>query len=168
MNPTELIRKAGKSGFYRWLLNKMLWRMIPFNKPHGLKVRRINPGDVEIELPYIRANLNHIKGLHACSIATLAEYATGMALTTKLDSKKFRIIMQKIEMDYLFQGKSNAHASYKVSDEWLQENVYFKTNDGLPAVILCEVHIFDIMQNKLALGKIHWQIKPWKSVKTNL
>jgi len=142
--------------------------MIPFNKPHGLRVINIQPGDVEIELPYTRSNLNHIKGLHACSIATLAEYATGLALITKLDSKKYRIIMQKIEMEYMFQGKSTARGSYKVNDDWLRKNVYLKTNDGIPALILCQVHIFDTKQNQLAVGKIHWQIKPWESVKTNL
>jgi hypothetical protein len=167
MNPSKLILKAGSSSFYKWLLNRGLWNMIPFNKPHKLRVTNIQPGNVEIKLPYIRRNLNHIKGLHACSMATLAEYATGMALITKLDSKIFRIIMQKIEMEYFYQGKTDATASFEVTDEWLNTNVLKIIKTGSPAVINCEIHIHDIQKNKLATGNIFWQIKSWADVKTS-
>lgn len=166
MNPSKLILKAGSSNFYKWLLNMVLWNMIPFNKPHKLLVTKIHPGNIEIKLPYIKRNFNHIRGLHACSMATQAEYATGMALITKLDSKEFRIIMQKIEMEYFYQGKSDAVARFAVTDDWLQSQVHDVLASGLPAIVQCEVDIYDKDENKLATGKIHWQIKSWSEVRT--
>lgn len=133
-----------------------------------LRVINIQPGNVEIRLPYIRKNLNHIKGLHACSMATLAEYATGLALITKLDSKKYRIIMQKIEMEYFYQGKTDATASFQATDEWIESNVLSITEAGSPALINCEINIHDAENNKLATGNIFWQIKSWKDVKTTI
>ncbi len=100
MNPTKYIEKASQSAFYLWLLNMGLQRAVPFNKPHRFRIQKIEKGKVEIKLPFIRKNQNHIKGLHACSMATLAEYSTGLTLLSCLDPKKYRLIMQKIEMEY--------------------------------------------------------------------
>lgn len=76
----SLIEKAKHSKLYLKILNVMLARSIPFNKPHGFTIKEIYDDGFKISLPYKRKNLNHIKGIHACALATLAEYTSGLTL----------------------------------------------------------------------------------------
>ena len=70
MNLNTITQKATNSKFYLWLLNQGLSYMIPFNKPHGFKIVKISEEKIRTKLPYKRKNLNHIKGIHACAMAT--------------------------------------------------------------------------------------------------
>ncbi len=166
--PAKIIEKAKKSPFYKGLLNLSLDRMIPFNKPHGFKVLEIGEYFLKTKIPYRRRNFNHIRGLHACALATLSEFTTGFLLVTKLDAKKYRIIMQKLEMNYHYQGKMDAYAEFSISEEWLKSKVYDALNGNESVVIICEVKIHDIKGNHLTTGLVHWQIKDWSKVKTKV
>jgi hypothetical protein len=140
--------------------------MIPFNQPHGFKIIEIGEYELKILLPYKRKNLNHIKGLHACALATVSEYTTGLLLISKLGFDRYRIIMQHLAMDYHYQGKMDATAHFTISEPWLQEHIYepLKTLESVTAI--CEIKIHDINGNHLTTGRVHWQIKEWKRVKT--
>lgn len=166
MNPIKLIQKSKDSSFYLWLLNTGLNRMIPFNQPHGFRILQIETGSIKVKLPFKRKNQNHIKGIHACAMATLAEYATGLTLISCLDPQAYRIIMQKIQMEYYYQGKKDAFATFSITDSWLKENVLDIVESGTPVIVPCIIDIHDIDNNKLATGNISWQIKAWKDVKT--
>jgi acyl-coenzyme A thioesterase PaaI-like protein len=166
MLSSHFIERAKHSKFYLWLLNLGLSRMIPFNKPHGFSILEIGDYHIKILLPYKRKNLNHIRGLHACALATISEYATGLLLISKLGFDTYRIIMRRLEMDYHYQGKMDAVAHFTISESWLQEHIYepLKLHDA--AMIICEIKIYDNQNNHLTTGKVHWQIKEWKRVKT--
>jgi len=94
LNPDVLFKKAQHSKFHKWVLNLALYRMIPFNKPHGFKVLQISDQEVRTFIPYKRKNFNHIRGLHATALATLSEFTTGLLLLNVLGSKNFRIILR--------------------------------------------------------------------------
>jgi acyl-coenzyme A thioesterase PaaI-like protein len=166
MNTTKLLLKARSSGFYRWLLNQALGRMIPFNRPHGFEVLKIEDFTLKILLPYRRKNLNHIRGLHACALATVSEFATGFLLISKLDPKKFRLIMQRLEMDYHYQGKMNAIAEFSISEQWLAQNIFTPLLTSESVVVNCQIKIHDQKGNHLSTGNVYWQIKDWTKVKT--
>jgi hypothetical protein len=168
MNLTSIINKAQDSQFYLWLLNQGLSRMIPFNKPHGFKITAIEPNRIQTKLPYKKRNFNHIKGIHACAMATLSEYTTGLMILYKLDVKKYRIIMQRLEMDYHFQAKMDAFAEFSINEEWVKNEVEKPLEKEDAIVIPCEIKLFDQKKNHLSTGKIYWQIKPWEKVKTKL
>ena len=168
MNLTSIIDKAQHSSFYLWLLNQGLSRMIPFNKPHGFKITVIKADRIETKLPYKRRNLNHIKGIHACAMATISEYTTGLMILYKLDVKKYRIIMQKLEMDYHFQAKMDAFAEFSIDEEWVKTEVEKPLQTEESVVIPCEIKLYDKNKNHLSTGKIYWQIKLWEKVKTKL
>jgi len=166
--PDKILEKAKKSSFYKALLNFSLDRMIPFNKPHGFKVVEIGDYHLKTHIPYRTRNFNHIRGLHACALATLSEFTTGFMLVTKLDAKKYRLIMQKLEMSYHYQGKMDAYAQFTISKEWLEEKI-FNALQGVDAiVVICEVKIHDVKGNHLSTGLVHWQIKDWGKVKTKV
>lgn len=165
-DPNTILNKAKTSSFYLWLLNFSLDRMIRFNKPHGFRVVEVGDYSLKTFIPYRRSNFNHIRGLHACALATISEFTTGFLLVSKLDAKKYRLIMPRLEMNYHYQGKMDAYASFSISEEWMQQNIYgpLKSNDSI--IVQCPVEIHDAKGNHLTTGLIHWQIKEWSKVKT--
>jgi acyl-coenzyme A thioesterase PaaI-like protein len=166
MDTTALLAKAQTSAFYRWLLNLALDRMIPFNKPHGFRVLEVGDHHLKVLLPHRKKNLNHIRGLHACALATVSEFTTGFMLVSKLDAKKFRLIMQRLEMEYHYQGKMDAVSSFSISPEWMEAEIYKPLQQQEAVVIPCEVKIHDVSGNHLTTGRVYWQIKAWSKVKT--
>jgi len=166
LNPAKIIEKARHSRWYRRLLNWSLDRMVPFNKPHGLRVVEIAPDAVTVLLPYKRRNLNHIRGLHACALATASEFTTGLLLISRLDARKYRLIMKRLEMDYHYQGKMDARATFHVSDDWFAREIYHPLEDNDAVIVTCEVHIHDVHGNHLTTGRVEWQIKKWTAVGT--
>jgi hypothetical protein len=168
MDLQKLLKQAETSSFYRWVLNRGLNYMIPFNKPHRFQVMEITNHRLKVRLPYRRSNFNHIRGIHACALATVSEFSTGLLLIKRLDPSKYRLIMQRLEMDYLYQGKIDATATFEISDEWLSREIFEPLNSKDSVVIPCEVKIHDIKGNHLTTGKVFWQIKDWKKVKTKV
>ena len=165
-DPQQVLLRAKHSSFYRGILNWSLGRLIPFNKPHDFKVVEIDDYRIKTMIPYKRKNFNHIRGLHACALATISEFTTGFLLINRLDAKKYRLIMQRLEMDYHYQGKMNAYAEFSISEEWLQSAVYEPLKNQDAVVVVCEVKIVDEKNNHLTTGKVYWQIKDWQKVKT--
>jgi acyl-coenzyme A thioesterase PaaI-like protein len=163
-----ILQKAKTSAFYLKVLNWALSRMIPFNKPHGFKIVELGDYKLTTLIPYRKSNFNHIRGLHACALATISEFTTGYLLVSRLDGKKYRLIMQRLEMDYHYQGKMDATATFEISESWLEQNIYtpLKTQDSV--VMSCEVKIHDVKGNHLTTGKVYWQIKDWAKVKTKV
>lgn len=167
-NPFTLVEKAKHSKFYLGVLNWSLDRMIPFNRPHGFKIVSLTDTSIKTKIPYKKKNFNHIRGLHACALATISEFTTGFLLITKLDGRKYRIIMQRIEIDYHYQGKMDAFASFEITPTWLNDHIYQPLQNKESTVVTCEVKIHDINSNQLTTGKVFWQIKDWQKVKTKV
>jgi acyl-coenzyme A thioesterase PaaI-like protein len=168
LNPEKVLKKARTSSFYRWILNWSLNRMVPFNRPHGFKIVEVDEFKLKTLLPYRKSNFNHIRGLHACSLATISEFTTGFLLISNLDMKKYRLIMQRIEMDYHYQGKMDATAEFVISKEWLERNFIEPLQTHESVVVPCEIKIHDRQGNHLTTGKVFWQIKEWSRVKTKV
>lgn len=168
MNYTRILERARESRFWRAVLNRMLSYMIPFNRPHGYAIEELGDDYLKARLPYKRSNFNHIKGLHACALATLAEFTTGFMLIRKLDARKYRLIMKKLEMTYHYQGKSDATARFEVSENWLNEKVLKPLQENEAVEVVCEVMLYDAKQNHLATGNVCWHVKPWKAVRTKV
>jgi acyl-coenzyme A thioesterase PaaI-like protein len=166
LDAAKILQKAKHSSFYLMLLNWSLNRMIPFNKPHGFKIVEIGDYRLKTLIPYRKSNFNHIRGLHACGLATISEFTTGFLLLSSLDMNKYRIIMQRMEMNYHYQGKMDATAEFTISQEWLEANVIKPLQTQETIVVPCEVKIHDSKGNHLTTGTIFWQFKDWAKVKT--
>ena len=143
-------------------------RIVPFNKPHGFKVVEFSEDHLTTLVPYKKANFNHIKGIHACALATLLEFTTGFLLLTRLDQKKYRLIMQHLSMEYHYQAKMDAYGMFKISEEWLEEKIYKPLESWDSVSVECEVKIHDKAKNHISTGKVIWQIKSWEKVKTKV
>lgn len=168
MEVAQLIRSARSSRVSRWLLNSVLSWMIPFNRPHGFKVVPLRSGGIRVDIPYWRINRNHIKGIHACALATAAEYCSGLALLEHLDAKKYRLIMKSLQMEYHYQAKADARAVFAPGISEVTSQVIDPLRSGEAVLYTAVVELHDVKENHLATGKITWQVKEWGSVKTRV
>ena len=168
MDPQKHIIAAQKSNFGLWKLNVFLGRLIPFNRPHGIKIVKIEEDKIQTIIPYKRRNFNHIKGVHACGMATAAEFASGFLLLKKLGFKKYRLIMESLEMKYVYQAKKDITATFSADDAWINQNVKEPVEKEGVTMIRCEIMLHDADGNHVATGYTNWQIKDWKKVKTKL
>lgn len=163
-----LLDKAKTSPFYLWLLNRLLWKMIPFNSPHRLEILKVTDDAITIRLPCRRVNMNHIKGLHACALATLCEYTCGLQLMNMLDASAYRILLQKLEMEYLFQAKQSVTAEFTLTKAEIGAHILepLKTADAV--VHSFELIVRDEAARLICKARVYWQVKPWSKVKTKI
>lgn len=161
----KLTRKAAHSGFYRHILNFVLWRTVPFNAPHAIQVHAISDNSITIRARNTRNNQNHIKGVHACLLATMCEYVSGFSLLLHLNPKDYRIILKNINMTYHYQAKTNVYAEFSLNKETVQTHVLAPLQNSEALFKEFTVEIYDEQKNHICTGLINWQIKAWKNVK---
>ncbi len=163
---SRLLENAKKSKFSLWKLNFLLDFVIPFNSRHGIIVAEVGEDFIRTKIPFEERNMNHIHGIHACAIATISEFATGLLMMTKLDPSKYRIIMKELKMEYHFQAKMALIAEARMDSESLKREILMplQSVEKITRTVVAEVH--DTKMNHVATGTIAWQIKRWESVKT--
>jgi acyl-coenzyme A thioesterase PaaI-like protein len=164
----KYLEKAKKSNFYKWYLGKLMNRGIPFNLPHKFRFEKISDDGIVTFAPYIRKNMNHLKGIHAMCIATVAEFSAGMSLLNKVSAAKYRLIMANISIDYKYQAKSGVYAKTEVSNEFLTENLVKPLEISEKTLIKVPTKITDTDGNHIADVYTEWQVKEWAKVKTKL
>ena len=163
MTLNSILDKAKNSSFYLFLLNLVLRRIIPYNAPHRFKVEKVNEESLEVSIPFIKKNKNHINGIHACALATLCEYISGLSLARALPPENYRLILQTIHVDYYYQGKTKLFARFGIDEQKLNEiKSALKENDAV--VKEYSVSIYDTSENHICTGVITWQIKEWSKV----
>ncbi|MFD1552640.1 DUF4442 domain-containing protein [Putridiphycobacter roseus] len=168
MNVSKYVNDAKKSDFGLRKLNFILGFTIPFNKPHGIKISELEDYAIKASIPYKRKNLNHIKGIHACALATTSEFASGFLLMTQLDFSKYRLIMEEIIMTYHYQAKKACIAKSELSADWFQNNILNPLENQNKISIINLVETYDTAGNHICTAKVKWQIKSWTKVKTKV
>lgn len=168
MHLPSLLAKARISGFTRWWLRHALDLTIPFNRPHGFRVVPLPEGGMSVRIPYRRVNRNHIKGLHACALATAAELCSGLSLVEHLDPQRYRLIMRSLRMDYHYQAKGPATARCVPVAEELRRTVIEPLVSGTSVDHTIVVEVHDATGRHLCTGTITWQVKAWEQVRTKV
>lgn len=163
----QLLEKAKISKKYRWFLNLMMSKAVPFNKPHGFKVSSIENDAITTFTPYHKKNFNHLKGIHACAIATAGELAAGLVLMAQFPPHKYRFIMSTIQIDYHYQAKKGIFAKATLSPD-MQAAILERLSDAPKTfqAVITEVH--DTDHAHIATVTTKWQIKDWQQVKTQV
>ncbi len=163
-----LMARAGKSAFWLYVLNLLLSRTIPFNNPHKFRIIEIDAEKISTFAPYRRSNFNHIKGIHACAIATAAEFSAGFLLLSSLDPTQYRLIMSKLDAEYFYQAKKDIIASAQLSEERLHKEVLLPLADSEATTIEMKTVVRDVAENTVAEVKTTWQVKRWNRVRTKV
>ena len=125
-------------------------------------------GGISVFIPYWSVNRNHIKGVHACAIATASEMCSGLSVLEKLDPKQYRLIMRSLHVTYHFQAKQAARAKCLPTNKEIVERVVrlLATQDAVDYTSTVEVH--DVSGNHLATATVTWQVKAWSKVRTKV
>lgn len=150
--------------FARGLLNLALPQVIPFNRPLSFKIRRLTQSRSEVEIPFKRANKNHLGGLHACAMATVGEYAAGILILRCVDPGQKRIVLKNLNVEYVKQGRTAALATV----EWPHGDALSpeKLHQSQEAH---EIKMTTLIRSKdgADLAHVHtlWQVKPWSQVR---
>ena len=160
--------RAKTSPFWLWVLNRALGRVVPFNRPHGFELLEIRDDVIRTTAPYRRVNCNHVRGIHACAIATTAEFSSGFLLLTKLDPRHYRLIMSRIEVDYHYQAKQQIVSMSAISPAILEKELYEPLRTKDTVAIRLESRVSDLLENDIAVAFTTWQIKRWDKVQTKL
>lgn len=166
MNPLfQCIQKAKHSKSFLWILNRIVNHVVPFNKPHGFSVLEITPTQVKTTARYRKKNFNHVKGIHACAIATIGELSAGLLLMNHFSPNDFRFILSNLQVDYHYQAKKDLTATATLAEAEKEKIVEtLKTQEKTLQSITTQVHDSD--QRMVATVLTTWQIKPWSAVKT--
>lgn len=155
-NPTSLNLMA---------LDKLLRLGIPFNAPHGFKIKNLDKDAVIISLPNRKLNHNHIGGIHACAMATVGEYCAGMSLLSSFGISKYRLILSELNVKYTYQGRVDLEGicyPNQIDVEAVKEGLEKEGKYLQPLKTI----IRDLNGKEVAEVMTTWQLKNWEQVKT--
>ena len=83
-------------------LNNILSRIVPFNVPHGVMVKEVRKESIMTLIPFQESNWNHVKGMHACAIATIGEFSAGILLIKHFPFTDYRVILSKLALEFFY------------------------------------------------------------------
>lgn len=146
-----------------WLFGRIMQEVIPFNRPHRISVLEVSAKGCKVFLPDRRRNRNHLGTMHACAIATAAEYVSGLNVVQACDMSEFRLIMSKIVVDYIRRPNGSCIAESSLSKSDL--NLINKRLDaeGVAKFSMLST-VTDSKNETVAKATIHWQVKSWEKV----
>jgi acyl-coenzyme A thioesterase PaaI-like protein len=164
MNFTDkLIKNPTKTNLMA--LNKMFTVGIPFNAPHGYKIRELSEEAVRIHLPNRKLNHNHLGGIHACAIATVGEFCAGTSLLLSFGISKYRLILSELQVKYTYQGRTDLEGTCSPRQIDKEAVASALENEGKYLQKL-ETFIKDKNGKEVAVVTTVWQLKSWDQVKT--
>jgi hypothetical protein len=146
-------------------LDKLLRLGIPFNAPHGFKIKSLNNDAVIISIPNHKLNHNHLGGIHACAMATVGEYCAGMSLLSSFGINKYRLILCELSVKYTYQGRKELEGICYTDQINVNELKEELEKEGKYLQSLSTI-IREINGKEVAQVKTTWQLKEWDKVKT--
>lgn len=93
----------------QWLFAQIFGRTVPYSGSVGPRIRVLEPGRAEIEIPDRRSNRNHLGSVHAIALINAAEQASGLAMLVGLP-QGIRGIVTHISMEYLKKARGTIRA----------------------------------------------------------
>lgn len=146
-------------------LNKVLAIGIPFNAPHGFKIKDISEDMVLITLPNRKLNHNHLGGVHACAMATVGEFCAGMSLLKSFGISRYRLILSDLHVKYTYQGRVDLEGSCspRQIDKDAIKKILEAEGKHLQTLV---TNIRDKNGKDVAVVTTTWQLKAWDKVQT--
>jgi acyl-coenzyme A thioesterase PaaI-like protein len=93
----------------QWLFAQIFSWMVPYSGSVGPRVRVLEPGHAEIEIPDRRSNRQHLGSVHAIALINVAEQASGLAMLVGLPDG-IRAIVTQISMQFLKKARGTIRA----------------------------------------------------------
>lgn len=144
-------------------LTRVFWAWIPFNKPHRFAIVELEVGRAVVAAPSRRWNQNHLGTQHACSLATIGEFAAGLSLLGAFSPEAYRLIMSRLEVDYTRRAQGRVEACAEVTSESLAAFREELASSGIARVVV-ETALSDGGGEQVARVRTHWQVKSWSKI----
>jgi acyl-coenzyme A thioesterase PaaI-like protein len=92
-----------------WLFSTIFGFLVPYSGSIRPRIRVLEPGHAEVEIPDRRANRQHLGSIHAIALLNVAEQASGLAVLAGLPDG-VRGIVTQISMQYLKKARGTIRA----------------------------------------------------------
>lgn len=132
-----------------WLFAKIFARTVPYSGSVKPRIRVLEPGHAEVEIPDIRANRQHLGSVHAIALMNVAEMASGLAMMAGLP-EGIRGIVTSLSMTYHKKARGTIRAVSRVTVPTVT------TDQDFEVIAEC----FDPSGAKVATGQVLWRLGP--------
>jgi len=102
------------------IFSRVMGKVIPFSDKSKFKIEELKKGYMRVSIPYIKANMNHIRTHHALAMSELGELATGVCLLYSLPDNS-QVILKKLSTEYLKKGKGKLTVEAKFDIEKIEK-----------------------------------------------
>ena len=123
--------------------------MIPYSGSVGPRIRVLEPGHCEVEIPGRRANRNHLGSVHAIALCNLAEITSGLAMMAGMPPT-VRGIVVTLSMTYHKKARGTIRAVSHVTVPNVSEDQDFDVS----------AECFDPEGTLVATGRVRWRLGP--------
>ena len=145
------------------ILQKVINNRISFNASHKFKFIELSQEITILVAPFIRANKNHLGGVHACAIATVGEYTAGLCLVKNFGLYEYRIIMEELQVSYIKQATGAVSAKARFSKD-LKAKIIKDVATNSQSSFELTSRIENTQGEEVANVTTKWQLKDWKKV----
>lgn len=97
----------------QWLYAQIFSRIVPYSGSVKPRIRVLEPGRAEVEIPDIRANRQHLGSVHAIALMNVAEMASGLAMMAGLPDN-VRGIVTNLSIAYHKKARGTIRAVSRV------------------------------------------------------
>lgn len=145
----DLWRRLSRLPCGAWLFSKLFGFMIPYSGSVGPRIRVLEPGHAEVEIPDRRGNRQHLGSVHAIALMNLAEITSGLAMMAGLPPT-VRGIVTTLSMTYHKKARGTIRGVSRVTVPTISEDRDFDV------VAEC----FDREGALVATGHVRWRLGP--------
>lgn len=146
-------------------LTWVFWIWIPFNRPHRFRIKKLEKGAAVVFSPNRSANRNHLGTQHACALATVGEFAAGLALLGAFRPTEYRLIMSRMEVEYSRRAVGGIQATARLNAAELASIESALRSEGRTEYLV-ETDLVDDQGEGVACVRTRWQIKSWGQIQS--
>ena len=132
-----------------WLFSRIFGFLIPYSGSVRPRIRVLEPGHAEVEIPDRRSNRQHLGSVHAIALMNLAEMTSGLAVMAGLPPT-VRGIVTSLSMTYHKKARGTIRAVAHVAVPDITADCDFD------AIAEC----FDPAGSLVATGTVRWRLGP--------
>jgi acyl-coenzyme A thioesterase PaaI-like protein len=132
-----------------WLFSRIFGFIVPYSGSVSPRIRVLEPGHAEVEIPDRRSNRQHLGSVHAIALMNLAEMASGLAIMAGLPPA-VRGIVTALSMTYHQKARGTIRAVTHVTVPDVREDCDFDVT----------AECFDPAGNLVATGHVRWRLGP--------
>lgn len=135
----------------QWIFARIFSFTVPYSGSVRPRIRVLEPGHAEVEIPDIRANRQHLGSVHAIALMNVAEMTSGLAMMAGLPPT-VRGIVTTLQMTYHKKARGTIRAVSRVTVPTVT------TDQDFEVVAEC----FDPGGTLVATGRVTWRLGPMR------